>query len=1811
MTPTLSAESTAVKCGVEDDEQSLENANNNIATKGKINRRATPRYHNMHDRREDEADVQEAAGDGMGRVAAPEDEMGFEVEMSLKGSGSVTEDNKSKLPDNSDKTNLDFPLEELSASSSNSSDDKIATTDDKFRSQSMPMAQSKKHTRNDQGKLDGDYAIAAAAAAAAHSAIEESLATVQLAKNRKKLFVDVNAEPVPRRRPTSDLRDETPRTNNRSESNKASNFALSPAYQLSTKNRKKEVVAQTLATVVQEVDSPMKQANAGMQTDSVGESETDDDSSAMVDERWNTLWAKYAQSKEHHASSTSEDLNEEEWRDNLLDVNSGISPRSHVSGDSVKFEEELIQDCIDTGLPSPEKVQAKHVDNNLDFSQSERSSPKTPIHEIRAPKGLTSPAMNMPFSQQSQKKTMFPRNQFRTGKEAAQFDALARAKVETVSSTLTGDEEFRDSSNLCPTLSSNSNIDLGECGKIGSALSEKSQPENYHQIVRGQSSPTNSMVHNTAKNNKTNQETNVSQSTRVLQLPKKSLVGYLDEHIFMPKIEISLAPTASSSEQSISEVSESSCADAVDDNAEALQAHQGSQQENNVDATTPKCDLYWWRKNGKTLVEEKLLLASTANAPLNPLTNNVHTVKERSGETSNAKTSHSNNDMVDEQEVFRDESLLKESSPRSYEESQANGGKFESAFKRGLSMFEKRTKKVKRPVSPAKKKWQTPVAKSSKESVDEKPRRITSVHAPQPNPDADSSNSVSRGRQLNPTLDHTATVSRKRSPSPTLITQNRRLIRPVHEEGTADDALELVRSPRVLTDSAPRSSTKKDSSNQSKAKEAPAPAQQATTSETEFAIVKLLKHSAQEASPRNDLPTLLSPQETPTSAMQDIPQPKTVFIKQKDVWENSPNKPSAQRWLGECGHDEDILDVTSTLTGETSINHQSDKNLRELSPTLFANKAEEFEARSPKSKVTPSRVGHKPAHTFDAKGASGEGPSWRLKPAESLSDFSVQIYCKKSSTIELYNVHQHVLGVGPRRSLYLEKIFRSTSTASTKIELVDEASAFVPHLLDFVYCHDFQLGLTTENAMTFRYLAAIFKVSPILKQTAEFILNDMKIENMSRYISESAQFHDDVVTKMIAAKCGEAIDSIGISDELWIVMEPILFLRVLSCPRINRKKISRHLSLLLVEYHDLHKHEVNTKMFQDLSSISILPLIHRNAAIPLLEICDEYGAPLSLQPLQKRCAQVMAVHWKTTSEPDRRRLFSLLRSLPSNFTVDFLETVETGRATTLIDSTISKVLRESNYPDDDYEHAESFNLEKLLSETGTHQREQYCQGNTDMPLSWRMDPDESFSDWRMKVKHRHDGKIDTYHIHKHILAVGQYKCTFFAEIFLSHEHTNASKGSTLIELAEGPANLVPIVLDFIYSPEHDLLITTRTASTLRFLSRVFGVWVLNKKVVEYVRKDMDLTNMLLYLEHAELYDDERITSIAIRKCATNIKEIDPESDLLRGIKPDFFGRVVASTEIDTSASCHINILIAKYFTLHELDESLLGQLLKHVPMKEIDQYSALQLLRVMSSVKSKGVAIFSDIRKRCSDILIENWKEIREDNRQETFKILRMLDPELVADIFDAVERQYNDEHYETMSIQSKLVKRYRAQLAEAKAERDNDIAKLREESEVLLSELLQKQQIMETQIAEYQDATSRRALRSSGGFSNARTPSPRPSSYDSSRQSFIPRLHSQSTRVSSSPSTVHTNRIPTETPTSQDRYTPTPRGKRQTTSASCQPQTSLFGRVFTCTPSTVPTEQRAQTVTMPHQLMSPRHMQHRFLRSFEGEVVGLESKCL
>lgn len=192
------------------------------------------------------------------------------------------------------------------------------------------------------------------------------------------------------------------------------------------------------------------------------------------------------------------------------------------------------------------------------------------------------------------------------------------------------------------------------------------------------------------------------------------------------------------------------------------------------------------------------------------------------------------------------------------------------------------------------------------------------------------------------------------------------------------------------------------------------------------------------------------------------------------------------------------------------------------------------------------------------------------------------------------------------------------------------------------------------------------------------------------------------------------------------------------------------------------------------------------------------------------------------------------------------------------------------------------------------------QSRAPAPRTWRLDKDESFSDWTIEVTVE-DGGADSqhlYHVHRTHLAVGTQKSGYFEALFRSQQFNECSDNMSRLVLPEAQAASFPDFLDFLYShpTECKSFINYENCLSLDYLADYFDVPTLSEAIEEFIKEDMqDLSHLEKYLlQYCDTegcrFDFVPYTTVTI--CAENILSIKADSSLLSTLSPAMLLKVI-------------------------------------------------------------------------------------------------------------------------------------------------------------------------------------------------------------------------------------------------------------------------------------------------------------------------------
>ena len=171
--------------------------------------------------------------------------------------------------------------------------------------------------------------------------------------------------------------------------------------------------------------------------------------------------------------------------------------------------------------------------------------------------------------------------------------------------------------------------------------------------------------------------------------------------------------------------------------------------------------------------------------------------------------------------------------------------------------------------------------------------------------------------------------------------------------------------------------------------------------------------------------------------------------------------------------------------------------------------------------------------------------------------------------------------------------------------------------------------------------------------------------------------------------------------------------------------------------------------------------------------------------------------------------------------------------------------------------------------------------------SWRLSPEESKSDWTIVVESVPEGTVSKYHVHKEVLIHnGRKSSDYFSRIFGDILNQKVYKYKT-IKIHEDAAKLIETMLDYMYSVQDRLLLTSESAVGLRHLSQFFGIEALAKRVSAFIHEDIELSNMDIYMDTTAAFDDLETIMLCADRCAEEIEDIHPLSQMVVEMDPSF------------------------------------------------------------------------------------------------------------------------------------------------------------------------------------------------------------------------------------------------------------------------------------------------------------------------------------
>lgn len=200
--------------------------------------------------------------------------------------------------------------------------------------------------------------------------------------------------------------------------------------------------------------------------------------------------------------------------------------------------------------------------------------------------------------------------------------------------------------------------------------------------------------------------------------------------------------------------------------------------------------------------------------------------------------------------------------------------------------------------------------------------------------------------------------------------------------------------------------------------------------------------------------------------------------------------------------------------------------------------------------------------------------------------------------------------------------------------------------------------------------------------------------------------------------------------------------------------------------------------------------------------------------------------------------------------------------------------------------------------------------------AWRMDPRNSYSDWKIEINALSTGSTEIvapicFHVHKFFLAVGPRKSLYFDKLFRS-QMRESKAGKTSLTLEPSATKAFPAFLDYIYTG--DVQLNPSSAVALGYLGDYFAVAELQPLADAFIKKDIkeSRANIHVYCQEAIMYKNSKLVESLMKSVATLSHD-----DLLREASSE----EETTTTSNTSNKCHTNSNpVAKMMSLLSLEQ---------------------------------------------------------------------------------------------------------------------------------------------------------------------------------------------------------------------------------------------------------------------------------------------------
>jgi len=305
------------------------------------------------------------------------------------------------------------------------------------------------------------------------------------------------------------------------------------------------------------------------------------------------------------------------------------------------------------------------------------------------------------------------------------------------------------------------------------------------------------------------------------------------------------------------------------------------------------------------------------------------------------------------------------------------------------------------------------------------------------------------------------------------------------------------------------------------------------------------------------------------------------------------------------------------------------------------------------------------------------------------------------------------------------------------------------------------------------------------------------------------------------------------------------------------------------------------------------------------------------------------------------------------------------------------------------------------------------EGQESACLSWRSDPNATYSDWTIEIHGKAQASDNSstkiYHVHRNILSCGPNRSEYFERVFQNENLAEWKTKTSRIELDKIAADAFPVFLDYLYvlsSDDFSLAMTNRNATALHHLAKYFGVARLRKRVLQFCRNNLEHTNWHVYYEHSKIFHDDEIRHLVLKNCSRELQDISPNGSLMKVSDSNLWIDVLQLLKEQKSTTEHVAILIATFCAerTDQLDADTFLKLTDGDLLPSISWRAALSLLESERKILAEGdTSTLSSLQERCIEGMVSSWDRLDTSILQ---KSLERLSPLVLATVFIRTTKQ-------------------------------------------------------------------------------------------------------------------------------------------------------------------------------------------------------------